>query len=94
MRRPAPSAPPLVRLVDADPSTARTQFPRDLDNRLSHDLDRAEVLRFARENPVIAQHLALQDRKEKLELVSRVFSIARTCRACSFGPVRRPGREC
>ncbi|BGP42407.1 mitochondrial dynamin GTPase Msp1 [Rhodotorula kratochvilovae] len=46
------------------------QFPRDLDNRLSHDLDRAEVIRFARENPAVARHLALQDRKEKLELVA------------------------
>ncbi|TNY17908.1 P-loop containing nucleoside triphosphate hydrolase protein [Rhodotorula diobovata] len=46
------------------------QFPRDLDNRLSHDLDRAEVLRFARENPAVAKHLALQERKEKLELVA------------------------
>ncbi|BGP34425.1 mitochondrial dynamin GTPase Msp1 [Rhodotorula toruloides] len=46
------------------------QFPRDLDTRLSHDLDRAEIVRFARENPVISRHLALQERKEKLELVA------------------------
>ncbi|GAA5988977.1 hypothetical protein JCM10908_006254 [Rhodotorula pacifica] len=46
------------------------QFPRDLDTRLSHNLDREEILRFARENPVIAKHLALQERKEKLELVA------------------------
>ncbi|GAA5995799.1 dynamin-related GTPase MGM1 [Rhodotorula paludigena] len=46
------------------------QFPRDLDNRLSGDLDRSQVLRFARENPVVAKHLALQERKEKLELVA------------------------
>ncbi|GAA6056947.1 hypothetical protein JCM3770_007158 [Rhodotorula araucariae] len=46
------------------------QFPRDLDNRLSHDLDRAEVIRFARENPAVAKHLALQERKQKLELVA------------------------
>lgn len=51
-----------------DPS----QFPRDLDTRLSHDLDRAEIVRFARENPVISRHLALQERKEKLELVRPV----------------------
>ncbi|GAA5860145.1 hypothetical protein JCM8547_009201 [Rhodosporidiobolus lusitaniae] len=46
------------------------QFPRDLDTRLSHDLDRAEILRFARENPTVAKHLALQERKEKLEMVA------------------------
>lgn len=55
----------------ADASVSPMQFPRDLDNRLSHDLDRAEVLRFARENPAVAKHLALQERKEKLELVRR-----------------------
>ncbi|GAA5939732.1 hypothetical protein JCM1841_003563 [Sporobolomyces salmonicolor] len=46
------------------------QFPREIDTRLSGDLDRSEILRFARENPAIYKHLALQDRKEKLELVS------------------------
>ncbi|GAA6036513.1 hypothetical protein JCM8097_003542 [Rhodosporidiobolus ruineniae] len=46
------------------------QFPRDLDTRLSHSLDRDEILRFARENPTVAKHLALQERKEKLELVA------------------------
>ncbi|GAA6007313.1 hypothetical protein JCM10207_001584 [Rhodosporidiobolus poonsookiae] len=47
------------------------QFPRDLDTRLSSgNLDRAELVRFARENPTIARHLALQERKEKLELVA------------------------
>ncbi|GAA5911480.1 hypothetical protein JCM5296_004084 [Sporobolomyces johnsonii] len=46
------------------------QFPREIDTRLSGDLDRSEILRFARENPAIYKHLALQDRKEKLELVA------------------------
>lgn len=32
---------------------------------------REEILRFARENPVIRKHLDLQDRKDKLEQVSR-----------------------
>ncbi|BGP57645.1 mitochondrial dynamin GTPase Msp1 [Rhodotorula sphaerocarpa] len=45
-------------------------FPRDLDTRLSHSLERDEIVRFARENPVVAKHLALQERKEKLELVA------------------------
>ncbi|GAA5975653.1 hypothetical protein JCM11641_003558 [Rhodosporidiobolus odoratus] len=46
------------------------QFPRDLDTRLSYSLDRSEIVRFAKENPQIARHLALQDRKDKLELVA------------------------
>lgn len=31
---------------------------------------REEILKFARENPVIRKHLDLQDRKDKLEQVS------------------------
>ncbi|KAK4058297.1 mitochondrial dynamin GTPase Msp1 [Microbotryomycetes sp. JL221] len=46
------------------------QFPREIDTRLSYELDRNEVQRFARENPVIRSHLDLQDRKEKLEMVA------------------------
>jgi hypothetical protein len=61
----------VSRLPDSNPTR---QFPRDLDTRLSHNLDREEILRFARENPVIAKHLALQERKEKLELVSVRYS--------------------
>ncbi|KAH8917640.1 hypothetical protein BT69DRAFT_1226545 [Atractiella rhizophila] len=45
------------------------QFPREIDNRLSYDLDRSEISRFARENPAVKKHLDLQERKEKLELV-------------------------
>ncbi|GAA5856768.1 hypothetical protein JCM9279_006109 [Rhodotorula babjevae] len=71
------------------------QFPRDLDNRLSHDLDRSEVLRFARENPAVAKHLALQDRKEKLELVAdKLDSLVKLQRdkAQQQNP-RRPGQQ-
>lgn len=46
------------------------QFPRELDTRLVQELNRGEVDSFARENPVVRGHLDLQERKEKLELVS------------------------
>lgn len=52
------------------------QFPREIDSRLAYDLDRSEVLRFAQENPAVRAHLALQERKEKLELVSRAALLA------------------
>ncbi|KIO34291.1 hypothetical protein M407DRAFT_64253 [Tulasnella calospora MUT 4182] len=47
------------------------QFPREIDSRLMYDLDRAEITRFARENPSIRRHLDLQDRKDKLEDVMK-----------------------
>lgn len=43
------------------------QFPREIDARLAHDLDREDVVRFARENPSIARHLDVQLRKTQLE---------------------------
>ncbi|GAA5834722.1 hypothetical protein JCM5353_007438 [Sporobolomyces roseus] len=46
------------------------QFPREIDTRLSGDLDRSEIISFARENPIVHKHLALQERKEKLEMVA------------------------
>ncbi|GAA5826008.1 hypothetical protein JCM11251_000089 [Rhodosporidiobolus azoricus] len=69
------------------------QFPRDLDTRLSHDLDRNEIIRFARENPQIAKHLALQERKEKLELVAeKLDSLVKLQRDKVQGDPRRgPG---
>lgn len=36
-----------------------------------YDLDRAEITRFARENPSIRRHLDLQERKDKLEDVMK-----------------------
>ena len=45
------------------------QFPREIDSRLLYDLDRNEIVEFARENPEIRRHLDLQDRKDKLEEV-------------------------
>lgn len=47
------------------------QFPREIDSRLLYDLDRREIVQFARENPVIRRHLDLQERKDKLEEVGR-----------------------
>lgn len=46
------------------------QFPREIDSRLLYDLDRNEIVEFARENPEIRKHLDLQGRKDKLEEVS------------------------
>jgi dynamin-like GTPase MGM1, mitochondrial len=43
------------------------QFPREIDSRLLYDLNRDEIVDFAKENPKIRQHLDLQDRKDKLE---------------------------
>ncbi|CAG8542082.1 7660_t:CDS:2 [Funneliformis caledonium] len=45
------------------------QFPREVDNRLIYDLDRKQILSFAKENPHIRKHLELQERKRKLEEV-------------------------
>jgi replication fork clamp-binding protein CrfC len=45
------------------------QFPREVDNRLVYDLDRKQILSFAKENPFIRKHLELQERKRKLEEV-------------------------
>ena len=47
-----------------------SQFPREIDSRLLYDLDRSEIVEFARENPAVQHHLDLQGRKEKLEEVS------------------------
>ena len=45
------------------------QFPREIDAKLVYDLDKAELAKFARENPGVKRHLDLQERKEKLEMV-------------------------
>jgi len=47
------------------------QFPREIDSRLLYDLDRSEIIAFARENPAVQRHLDLQGRKEKLEEVMK-----------------------
>lgn len=45
------------------------QFPREIDSHLVYDLDKSEIVRFARENPTVRAHLELQDKKEKLDMV-------------------------
>jgi dynamin-like GTPase MGM1, mitochondrial len=51
------------------------QFPREIDSRLLYDLDRNEIVEFARENPTIRRHLDLQDRKDKLEEVCPISTL-------------------
>lgn len=45
------------------------QFPREIDSHLVYDLDKADLVKFARENPKVKAHLDLQEKKEKLDLV-------------------------
>ncbi|KAJ3153371.1 dynamin-like GTPase mgm1 [Irineochytrium annulatum] len=45
------------------------QLPREIDNKLYYDLSKDQILKFARENPSVAKHLEVQDRKATLELV-------------------------
>lgn len=51
------------------------QFPREIDSRLLYDLDRREILEFAREDPKIRAHLDLQERKDKLEEVMQLLAL-------------------
>lgn len=53
--------------------TVYAQLPRGIDSRLIYDLDRKEIEEFARENPVVRRHLDLQERKDKLEEVSKTI---------------------
>ncbi|KAF9036154.1 P-loop containing nucleoside triphosphate hydrolase protein [Panaeolus papilionaceus] len=57
------------------------QFPREIDTRLLYDLDRKEIVEFARENPVVRRHLELQERKDKLEEVMKQLNSLSTLRA-------------
>ncbi|KAJ7178592.1 P-loop containing nucleoside triphosphate hydrolase protein [Mycena crocata] len=57
------------------------QFPREIDSRLLYDLDRKEIVEFARENPAVRRHLDLQDRKDKLEEVMKQLNSLSTLRA-------------
>jgi len=65
------------------------QFPREIDSRLLYDLDRKEIVAFARENPVIRKHLDLQDRKDKLEEVMKQLNSLSTLRKDTAPPPRR-----
>ncbi|KAH9972843.1 P-loop containing nucleoside triphosphate hydrolase protein [Lactifluus volemus] len=57
------------------------QFPREIDSRLLYDLDRKDIVEFARENPSIRRHLDLQDRKDKLEEVMKRLNSLSVLRA-------------
>jgi len=57
------------------------QFPREIDSRLLYDLDRNEIIAFARENPAVRRHLDLQGRKEKLEEVMKQLNTLSTLRS-------------
>ncbi|KAK7690746.1 hypothetical protein QCA50_005845 [Cerrena zonata] len=56
------------------------QFPREIDSRLLYDLDRREIVEFARENPIVRRHLDLQERKDKLEEVMKQLNSLATLR--------------
>ncbi|OCF33256.1 dynamin GTPase [Kwoniella heveanensis BCC8398] len=68
------------------------QFPREIDSRILYDLDRAEIGRFARENPRIKAHLELQERKDKLEQVmislQSLVNLQKDTKGVSSGPKR------
>ncbi|WVQ97185.1 hypothetical protein IAU59_004295 [Kwoniella sp. CBS 9459] len=68
------------------------QFPREIDSRILYDLDRAEIGRFARENPKIKAHLELQERKDKLEQVmislQSLVNLQKDTKGASSGPKR------
>lgn len=47
------------------------QFPREIDSKLVYDLQREDLVKFARENPQIRRHLDLQQKRDRLSEVSR-----------------------
>jgi len=65
------------------------QFPREIDSRLLYDLDRRDIVAFARENPAIRKHLDLQDRKDKLEEVMKQLNSLSTLRKDTVPVTRR-----
>ncbi|KAK0495286.1 P-loop containing nucleoside triphosphate hydrolase protein [Armillaria luteobubalina] len=65
------------------------QFPREIDSRLLYDLDRQEIIEFARENPAVRAHLDLQQRKDKLEEVMKQLNSLSTLRADPQSAPRR-----
>ncbi|KAF7327501.1 hypothetical protein MKEN_00328700 [Mycena kentingensis (nom. inval.)] len=65
------------------------QFPREIDTRLLYDLDRKEIIEFARENPVVRRHLDLQERKDKLEEVMKQLNSLSTLRSDAQPAPRR-----
>ncbi|KAI0697969.1 P-loop containing nucleoside triphosphate hydrolase protein [Cytidiella melzeri] len=68
------------------------QFPREIDSRLLYDLDRREMLEFAREDPKIRAHLDLQERKDKLEEVMKQLNSLAMLRPDAAQPAPRRQR--
>ncbi|KAI0346290.1 hypothetical protein BDW22DRAFT_1388335 [Trametopsis cervina] len=68
------------------------QFPREIDSRLLYDLDRREILEFAREDPKIRAHLDLQERKDKLEEVMKQLNSLAMLRPEAVQPAPRRQR--
>ncbi|KAI0044912.1 hypothetical protein FA95DRAFT_205149 [Auriscalpium vulgare] len=66
------------------------QFPREIDSRLLYNLDRTDIVEFARENPTVRRHLDLQERKDKLEEVMKQLNGLSTLRADVQPAQRRP----
>lgn len=65
------------------------QFPRQIDSRLLYNLDRNDIVAFARENPDVKSHLDLQERKDKLEEVMKQLNSLSTLRTDSQPAPRR-----
>jgi dynamin-like GTPase MGM1, mitochondrial len=65
------------------------KFPREIDSRLLYNLDRKDIVEFARENPTIRQHLELQERKDKLEEVMKHLNSLSILRPDTQPPPRR-----
>lgn len=65
------------------------QFPREIDSRLLYNLERKEIVDFARENPVVRRHLDLQERKDKLEEVMKQLNSLSTLRSDKVAAPRR-----
>ncbi|KAI0280756.1 hypothetical protein BGY98DRAFT_961664 [Russula aff. rugulosa BPL654] len=62
----------------------------EIDSRLLFDLDRNDIVEFAKENPEIRRHLDLQDRKDKLEEVMKQLDSLSVLRVEAQPTPRRP----
>lgn len=64
------------------------QFPREIESKLGYDLSASEILDFARENPRFKAHLDLQERKDKLDLVTEKLDALLKLQQERQGPIR------
>lgn len=63
-------------------------FPREIESKLGYDLSATEILDFARENPRFKAHLDLQERKDKLDLVTEKLDALLKLQQERQGPIR------